>query len=190
MINFSTDTAAFLEELERCANGPEAPYRVKGLLEQTLPNGLSLPARFFAPNSEHYSRHLLARFSNGVTAIVMVWGEGQATPLHDHAGIWCVEGVVKGRIKVTRYELLGGTGDRLQFQQGEEILAGVGSSGALIPPVEHHTIANTLDQPSATIHVYGGEMNQCKIFLPLERAGYYRPQMRSLLYTTAEPLVG
>ncbi len=27
----------------------------------------------------------------------MTWGPGQGTPLHDHAGIWCVEGVVEGK---------------------------------------------------------------------------------------------
>ena len=36
----------------------------------------------------------------------MTWGPGQRTALHDHAGIWCVEGVVEGEMAVTRYELL------------------------------------------------------------------------------------
>ena len=36
----------------------------------------------------------------------MTWGPGQGTPLHDHAGMWCVEGVLEGRIEVARYDLL------------------------------------------------------------------------------------
>ena len=36
----------------------------------------------------------------------MTWGPGQRTALHDHAGIWCVEGVMEGEMEVIRYELL------------------------------------------------------------------------------------
>ena len=35
----------------------------------------------------------------------MTWGPGQGTPVHDHGGLWCVEGVVEGQIAVTRYDV-------------------------------------------------------------------------------------
>ena len=36
----------------------------------------------------------------------MTWGPGQGTPLHDHAGIWCVECVVEGEMEVRQYDLV------------------------------------------------------------------------------------
>ena len=56
-----------------------------------------LPDRFRVARAEGYARRLLHRNDRlGYTAVVMTWAPGQRTPLHDHAGIWCVEGVVEG----------------------------------------------------------------------------------------------
>ena len=38
--------------------------------------------------------------------VVMTWGPGQKTALHDHAGIWCVECVVDGNMEVAQYDLM------------------------------------------------------------------------------------
>jgi len=68
---------------------------------------------------------------------------------------------------VTRYDLVGTVDDRFRFNQVEEVRAGVGSSGALIPPYEYHVLANALhDRPSVTLHIYGGEMTGCSVFEP------------------------
>ena len=41
----------------------------------------------------------------GYSVVVMVWDRNQGTPLHDHAGVWCVECVYRGRIRVTSFDL-------------------------------------------------------------------------------------
>jgi len=131
-------------------------------------NDLDIPERYVRPRNDRYARRLL--FKNrelGYTAVVMTWGPGQKTALHDHAGLWCVEGVVTGQMNVTRFDLSETVGDRFRFVHVEEVKAGVGSSGALIPPYEYHVLANALpDTPSVTLHVYGGDMNECSIFEP------------------------
>ena len=39
------------------------------------------------------------------------------------------------------------------------VTAGIGEAGRLIPPTDHHVIANALrDRPSVTLHIYGGEL--------------------------------
>src|SRR5918994_7083555 len=77
--------------------------RVKAELEDLLGRGaLSLPDRFRTPRLDCYARRLLYQDpQNRFTAVVMTWGPGQGTPLHDHGGLWCVEGVVEGQMQVT-----------------------------------------------------------------------------------------
>lgn len=36
----------------------------------------------------------------------MTRGPGQGMPLHDHGGMWCIEGVFRGSIEVRPYELV------------------------------------------------------------------------------------
>lgn len=158
---------------------------VKQVLEETVAAGSDfLGARFLVPNFERYARRLVYRdFFNRDTVIVMVWNTGQGTPLHDHAGIWCVECVYKGRIRVTSYNCQSGDPehDLVQFRQETVIHAGVGEAGALIPPFEYHVLENASDAPSVTIHVYGGDMTYCHVFDPV--GGGWLRKYRKLGYT-------
>ena len=158
---------------------------VKRVLEQTLLASADfLEPRFLAPNPERYARRLLHRDpQNRYTVIAMVWNPRQGTPLHDHAGIWCVEVVYRGRIRVTSYNVMGGDPERdiVQFQQESVVHAGVGAAGALIPPFEYHVLENAGEEPAVTIHVYGGELDHCHIFEPVD-GGWLR-RYRELSYT-------
>jgi predicted metal-dependent enzyme (double-stranded beta helix superfamily) len=146
--------------------------RIKHELENFIPEeGLRLPELFRKPLPDSYARRLLYRDPDlDFTAVVMTWGPGQRTALHDHAGIWCVEGVVEGQMAVTRYELLGEEGDGLfRFAERGTVHATAGSAGALIPPFEHHILGNDRpDRTSLTLHVYGGDMDHCAVFEPIE----------------------
>lgn len=142
---------------------------VKQALEEVLADGaITLPAALCQARPDTYARRLLHRDPDGrYTAIVMTWGPGQGTPVHDHGGLWCVEGVVDGLIAVTRYDVQAQPGDRFRVAAGETVTAGLGEAGRLIPPTDHHVIANALaDRPSVTLHVYGGELEECQVFLP------------------------
>ena len=162
--------------------------RIKNDLESFIPaEGLILPERFRKVKPESYARRLLYSDPDlGFTALVMTWGPGQRTALHDHAGIWCVEGVLEGEMEVIRYELMAEEEDGLcRFAERGSVHATAGTAGALIPPFEHHVLANARpDQASLTLHVYGGEMTHCDIFQPLADgdAGTYRRATRQLTY--------
>lgn len=149
---------------------------------------LELPERFFEPMPNHYARRLLHRDDDrGYNAIVMTWGPGQGTGLHDHGGIWCVEGVVAGEMAVVQYEIVDPPGEdspeaRYRFAPRGRVQALAGASGALIPPFEYHTLANALpDRVSVTLHVYGGEMSACCIFEPLADGTYRRVEKQLAL---------
>jgi predicted metal-dependent enzyme (double-stranded beta helix superfamily) len=156
---------------------------VKTILEGESGICEALPARFLTPCAEKYARRLLHRDGDGLySVVVMVWGAGQCTPLHDHSGTWCVECVASGKIRVTRYDLVGSAaGQLLEFREAGRVEAGRGEAGALIPPFEYHKIENPYDEQAVTIHVYGGEMVSCSAFFP--EGERYRRETRSLQYT-------
>ena len=159
--------------------------KVKDALVGLIGEGLDLEPRFLEPTPDRYARRLLHRDPAGrYTVIAMIWGPGQGTPLHDHAGIWCVEGVYRGHINVTSYSVRGGDAEAgvVQFAVEAEITAGVGEAGALIPPFEYHVLTNADLTTSVTIHVYGGDMGHCHVFVPLSSGGFRR-EFRELQYT-------
>lgn len=154
----------------------------RGMEELAREGAVELPEDIRRPLPDHYARRLLHRSDDlGYTVIAMTWGPDQQTPLHDHAGLWCVDGVWAGNLEVVQYELLEESGDRYRFAQRETIRAGAGSAGSLIPPYEYHTIANAQGEPSVTVHVYAGDMERCSVFLP-EGDGWYRREEKQLTF--------
>ncbi len=186
MLDGLTTLIARLDAAVRLGDPEVITRRVKHELETAMQNGaVALPDRFHRVRPEGYARRLLHRNDDlGYTAVVMTWGPGQKTPLHDHAGIWCVEGVVEGRMDVTQFDLIDESSDAFRFEAKGCVHAAVGSAGCLIPPFEYHVLANALDTPSITLHVYGGEMTTCHVFEPIEHVegGRYVRRDRALCY--------
>jgi 3-mercaptopropionate dioxygenase len=158
--------------------------RVKRDLEEVLGHSLLvLPDRFRVTRPDCYARRLLYQDPRQrYTAVVMTWGPGQGTPVHDHGGLWCVEGVVDGEMSVTQYDVQAeGDGFRVR-PTGAPITAGVGTAGRLIPPTDYHVLANARPQAaSLTLHVYGGNLDGCRIFTP-RADGRYQESIRALSY--------
>lgn len=168
------------------AGSPEAiTASVKKDLEHVLGGRLlSLPEKFVKPRPDAYARRLLHRDPQGrYTAIVMTWGPGQGTAVHDHGGLWCVEGVVDGEIAVTQYLVQQENDGYFRVTPIGSLLAGTGSAGCLIPPTDHHVLANARPtRASITLHVYGGDLDDCKVFLPATADGRYAESTRLLSF--------
>ncbi|MCH8274869.1 MAG: cysteine dioxygenase family protein [Armatimonadetes bacterium] len=174
--------------LDAAASQPSVEERVRRV-ERDLcllikSGAIELPESFRQPDGQRYARRLLHKSDDPkYTALIMVWGPGQGTPLHDHAGIWCVEGVMEGQIDVVQYELLEEKNGLCRFERRTLERAGVGATGCLIPPFEYHTILNADPESSSiTIHVYGGEMTECNVFMPRDD-GWHARETRPLAYT-------
>jgi predicted metal-dependent enzyme (double-stranded beta helix superfamily) len=158
--------------------------RVKADLEDLLGrSALVFADRFRVTRPDCYARRLLYKDpADRFTAVVMTWGPGQGTPVHDHGGLWCVEGVVEGEMTVTQYDVRAdGDGYRVT-PVGRPLSAGVGSAGRLIPPTDYHVLANAQrDATSLTLHIYGGNLDGCRIFQPMDD-GRYQQSTRALSY--------
>jgi predicted metal-dependent enzyme (double-stranded beta helix superfamily) len=136
---------------------------------------VELPASLTSACPDHYARRLVHRDDGrGYSIIAMTWGPSQGTPIHDHAGMWCVEGVWAGRIEVEQYDLVD-DGEHCCFVRQGLTEAGVGSAGCLIPPYEYHSIRNASDADAAvSLHIYGGDMTCCNIYEPLGEGRFQR----------------
>ena len=162
----------------------EVKKRLSALINQAPP----LPDEVRQTSEGCYGRHFLYGDPDGrFEMVVMTWSPGQETPVHDHAGIWCVEGVVEGNIDVTRYDVTEKLeGDLVRMRCTEVIHAGLGQCGALIPPVEYHRISNPYDHRAISLHVYGGRMRSCRVFRQ-RGDGLYEVGLKELRFDSPSP---
>ncbi len=137
---------------------------------------VQLPACVYDPIDDHYARRELYRSPGlGYSVVAMTWGPGQGTPVHDHCGLWCVEGVWDGQLEITQYELLERQDDRFRFRAAGGMHAGPGSAGSLIPPHEYHSIRNASDDAVAvSVHIYKAPMGTCSMFVPQDGEWFTR----------------
>jgi predicted metal-dependent enzyme (double-stranded beta helix superfamily) len=181
-----TELIARLDKSVGAGSAEAITASVKKDLEHVLGSRqLTLPASFIKPHPDHYARRLLHRDPQGrYSAIVMTWGPGQGTAVHDHGGLWCVEGVVDGEIAVTQYLVEQERDGFYRVTPIGSLLAGTGSAGCLIPPTDHHVLANARpSRASVTLHIYGGDLDDCKVFLPATPDGRYAETTKMLSFT-------
>lgn len=144
-----------------------------------------LPDVVYCAEADHYARRELHQSPDlGYSVVAMTWGPGQGTPVHDHDGLWCVEGVWHGQLEITQYEYLGEEGGPggtpcCRLRPVGSINAGLGSAGSLIPPHEYHAIRNPSDDGVAvSLHIYKRPIRQCSVFEPLGEQRYRRGERR------------
>ena len=137
---------------------------------------LELPACVFEPITDHYARREIYRSqAHGYSVVAMTWGPGQGTPVHDHSGLWCVEGVWDGQLEITQFELLERDGENFRFRAAGGMQAGPGSAGSLIPPHEYHSIRNASpDAVAVSVHIYKAPMECCSMFVPRDGEWFVR----------------
>lgn len=183
---FATALAPVVEQAIALGDTEATVNRIKDELALAVREGrLELPPQVYAAHSDHYARRLVHEEPDlGYTAVAMTWGPGQRTAVHDHDGIWCVECVVHGRMEVVQFDLVETEGSRYRFAEQQTIAANVGSAGCLIPPFEYHVLGNPTAETAVTLHIYGGSMNRCSVFLPRDD-GWFERQERTLRYDPA-----
>jgi len=153
-----------------------------GVSELIRSGVVELPSCVYGQAVDRYARRQLYRSDkHGYSVIAMTWGPKQGTPIHDHSGMWCVEGVWDGALEIVQYERLDDLAGMARFRAAGSILATYGSAGSLIPPHEYHTITNPDESAVAvSLHIYASEMTECAVFEPTGVDDCYRRRVRSL----------
>jgi predicted metal-dependent enzyme (double-stranded beta helix superfamily) len=179
---------AVVEEAYAQPDGESLTHTLRdGLCRLIKTRAVSLPECVFEPVEGHYARReLYSCPERGTTIVAMTWAPGQGTPIHDHCGLWCVEGVWQGQLEITRYELEETDAERARFTRYETLMAGAGSAGSLLPPHEYHTIRNPREDAIAiSLHVYQATMGTCATFTPIDgEPGWYLRGKKELCLDT------
>lgn len=113
----------------------------------------ALLARCAAPVECGYRRHLLAADPEGrYSAVAIVWGAGQFSPVHGHQ-TWCAYGVLHGALSETRYDWCAATsgarpGTCCARLPGDISYTDAGHGGI-------HRLGNPHPGIAVSLHIYG-----------------------------------
>lgn len=167
-------------------------YLVSQVLSKWVINGGVLPQEFTAGAERGYGRRALHTDKLGRFGIIcMTWSPGQETAIHDHDDMWCVECVYKGRVKISAFDCVPHAGDLFHLYPEQQSFGDVGTAGQLIPPKDVHKISNASEDVAVTIHTYGGHMEKCQIFSPVdqgkEEGSLFKRESKSLYFTSDKP---
>ena len=121
---------------------------------------------------EKYTRNLV-RECPAFCAVVLAWGPGHASSIHDHAGANCWVKVLDGELTETRFRPAGeGRGpvrtgqavvrrDMVTYMNGQSSST---SRHSLSDSLGLHIIANNSPRPAATLHIYAPPFDKCLAF--------------------------
>ena len=164
----------------------EEAHAVTAALRQALAGlfddpGFALPPGLLQPIADHYARRELYLSPElGYSVIAMTWAPGQGTPIHDHDGAWCAEGIWHGRLAITRHEPRERDGERWRFAELGTCEIHPGSTDSLIPPHEYHAVRNPSDTEIAvSLHVYQRAIRRSHVFVPERESAGAGGWMRS-----------
>ena len=107
-------------------------------------------------------RYLLYKDQDfGFVIMMLVWGQGDKTPIHDH-GTWGVEAVLKNTIAVTSY-----TQCDVDPEEIAQIILPEDSVVFVLPPeFDRHVVEHHAGDQAISIHVYGKELLSARCFVP------------------------
>jgi cysteine dioxygenase len=161
-VNISPSLMSLLQEIEQIINTDQTPnfmnnnqiaQRLTTLLQShPLQEGDWLPYAHF--DLSKYTRNLIAlgkdkRFG----LMVLAWGPGQASPIHDHAQSHCVMRVLKGQLKEILYEMNG----QGQLKLARESVLEEGNVAYIHDQIGWHSVGNygsLSGEGAVSLHLY------------------------------------
>ncbi len=130
----------------------------------------------FRPDGQRYSRNLIER-NDMFELLVLCWGPGQESPVHNHEGQNCWMAILEGAIEEVYYHFPDGPGPLRR--KGEVERSDAGETGYISDEVALHLIRPAGSERAVSLHLYSRPFDQCNLYCPetgsVERCrlGYY-----------------
>jgi len=118
---------------------------------------------FFADHG--YTRNLVAR-EERFELLLLAWGAGQESPIHNHEGQDCWMGVVEGQIEEVRYCKPEEVGSGPLEPRGSQIFS-QGEVAFIRDEIGLHLVrSGSPDRPAVSLHLYASPYDQCNVYCP------------------------
>lgn len=113
---------------------------------------------------ERYSRNLVHR-CDGFELLILCWGEGHESPIHDHAGQQCWMAVLDGEVEEVHYDEPDGESSR-PMASGRVRRFGAGGVAYIHDDIALHLIRPAPGTRGVTLHLYADPIDACRSFDP------------------------
>lgn len=107
---------------------------------------------------DRYTRNCIKRTEH-YELILLCWEKGQSTPIHCHGGEECWVYVVEGQIKERQY---GYEDEELSLANQDDLAPG--EQSFMCDDMGYHTLTNSHDGRTMTLHLYMDPIDQCTIY--------------------------
>lgn len=123
----------------------------------------------------------------GYQILALVWGPGQGTALHDHAGSWGIEAVWCGNLLVAEYVIEERSDDAVKLRPSKAEHVGPGQIVTVTPAQNIHMCRNTSTREvTVSLHIYGTALDEVTEYAPLGD-GWHQAARRWLPLEAAGP---
>lgn len=148
------------EEFEAGARGP----RIAELLAGYASTGSDWQAFTFF-DEQGYTRNLVAR-EERFELLLLAWGVGQESPIHNHEGQDCWMGVLEGQVEEVRYCKPEEVGAGPLEPRGAQVFS-PREVAFIRDDIGLHLVRSASpDQPAVSLHLYASPYDQCNIYCP------------------------
>ena len=132
-------------------------------------------------SEECYTRNCIVE-NEKFELILLCWGEGQITPIHNHGGEECWVKVIEGEFKETIYQMD-------EVGELKAVRSAISTSNDITYMIDFmgfHSLENLSSKRSMSLHLYAKPIRSCKIFDQDSR----RFVNKDLMYDSVPQLVG
>lgn len=121
-----------------------------------------------------YTRLLLNSFDDDFQIVVVLWGPGSRSPIHDHEGTVGAVAALAGAPQETKYYLLSHFGNQVELLPGKTITLHKSAVTPILPndATQLHAMTNPTNEWAATVHVYLTPVMNFHIYEPLQEDIY------------------
>ncbi len=141
------------------------PLLARFLAAETLPDQFCCAApNRIASDHQDFTLYRLHRGSGDrFNIMAAIWPAGGGTGVHDHAGNWVVEGVYRNKLHTIRYVRQddGSQPGHADLRKSMTLDMLPGDVAHVQYPDQYiHDFINPTEQPTVSVHIYGGDITQ------------------------------
>jgi cysteine dioxygenase len=129
-------------------------------------------------DAQCYTRNLVHHETH-YELLLLCWGAGQRTPIHNHQGQRCWMSVLEGEIVETQFAFPAAGGGQPLAKAGLPRKFVPGQVAFITDDIALHEIAASEERPAVSLHLYSRPFSSCQVYdretgrVELRQLGYY-----------------